>query len=68
MTMVPTLGTPSEAAKAIARALDLNLIAPQMEGLITFDGSHLDESSSERWSTAFMEVAGSQIQTCLDES
>lgn len=68
MTMVPTLGTGTETAEAIAAALEVNLITPHLEGLITFDGSHLDGPSSERWSAAFMDAAGSQIQTCLDES
>ncbi len=68
MTIVPTLATGIETARAVATALGVNLVAPELDGLITFDGLHLDESSSERWSAAFIDAAGPQIRTCLSES
>jgi hypothetical protein len=58
-------GTSVGTAKAIAAALDLPLIAPQPEGLMTFDGSHVDRPSAERWSSAFIEAAGPSIEKCL---
>jgi hypothetical protein len=65
LTMVPSVNTPIGTAKAIAQALGRKLVAPELAGLITFDGSHLDQDSAERWSTAFMAAAGPQIRKCL---
>jgi hypothetical protein len=42
-----------------------DFIAPSLDGLLTFDGSHLDEPSAERWSAAFFEEAGPRIAKCL---
>lgn len=64
-----TLGATSMGtAKAIAEGLGHKLVAPELSGLTTFDGSHLDPQSAERWSAAFIEAAGPQIQQCLDDS
>jgi hypothetical protein len=52
--------------KVIANALGLSLIAPELPGLTTFDGSHLDRPSAERWSQAFLEEASPRIRDCLD--
>jgi hypothetical protein len=81
LTLVPTAdhsadrrfwGTPGATsigtAKAIAGGLGKNLIAPELTGLATFDGSHLDPQSAERWSVAFTEAAGPPIRQCLAES
>jgi hypothetical protein len=69
LTSVPTgaraLGTKSGTADAIATALELNLVAPVLDGLQTFDGTHLDRPSAERWSAAFFEAAAPQIRRCL---
>ncbi len=56
----------SGTAKAIASALGLSLVAPELAGLTTFDGSHLDRPSAERWSQAFFEQASPKIRDCLD--
>jgi hypothetical protein len=56
----------SGTAKAIANALGLSLIAPELPGLTTFDGSHMDRPSAERWSQAFLEEASPRIRDCLD--
>ena len=58
-------GTSVGTAKAIASALGLPLVAPQPEGLTTFDGSHVDRVSAEKWSSAFMGAAASSIEKCL---
>jgi hypothetical protein len=43
LTMVPTVGTQIGTAKAIASGFGLKLVTPgRMEGLQTYDGSHLD--------------------------
>ena len=67
LTVVPTVKTGVGTAKAIAAALGLNLVAPRLAGLITFDRSHLDPESAQRWSAAFLEEAGPQIRKCLKE-
>jgi hypothetical protein len=51
---------------AIAAKLGHDLLAPQIDGLLTFDGSHLDEASAERWSAAFLREAGPRIRRCVD--
>jgi hypothetical protein len=66
LTIAPWNATRWAEANAIADALSLNLIAPDLEGLATFDGSHLDSPSRERWATAFFEAAGPQIRQCLN--
>lgn len=60
-------GTSVGTAKAIAAALGLPLIAPQPDHLTTFDGSHLDRSSAERWSSAFIAAAAPSIEKCLGQ-
>jgi hypothetical protein len=68
LTMVPTVETEIGNANAIARALGMDLIAPEnMERIQTFDGSHLDQPSAERWSRAFLQAASSRIQSCLEK-
>jgi hypothetical protein len=67
LTIVPTVKTPAGTARATALALGLNLVAPRPAGLTTFDGSHLDPESAQRWSAAFLEEAGPQIRQCLNE-
>lgn len=67
-TLVPTVDTPYAASSAIAKALNVQLIAPRSDDLLTFDGSHLDHRSAERWSAAFFEAAGPKIRACLNSS
>lgn len=68
LTMVPTFKTKRVAAEAIASELGLPLISPRMDGLFTFDGSHLERASAERWSAAFLQAAGSQIRQCIGQT
>lgn len=68
LTIVPTVATKRAEATAIAARLGHDLLAPQLDGLRTFDGSHLDEASAERWSAAFLREAGPRIRRCLDAS
>jgi hypothetical protein len=37
------------------------------QGLQTFDGSHLDQPSAERWSQAFFQAVGSRARSWIDE-
>jgi hypothetical protein len=66
LTIVPTVETKRAEATAIAAKLGHPLLAPQIDDLHTFDGSHLDEASAERWSAAFFRQAGPLIQRCVD--
>ena len=65
LTIVPTVATKRDEAKAIAARLGFALAAPRVEGLRTFDGSHLDEASAARWSAAFLQEAGPQLRRCV---
>ena len=66
LTLVPTVATKRVEAMAIAQRLGLDLVAPRLDGLRTFDGSHLDAASAQRWSVAFFDEAGPKIRKCLD--
>ena len=68
LTKVPSVGTNLKSAEAVAHALAMDLITPELVGLETMDGSHLDEQSAERWSSAFFQKAGAQIRKCLSNS
>jgi hypothetical protein len=68
LTMVPTDRTHSATARAIANSLGATFIAPEPDKLTTFDASHLDHSSADRWSKAFFEIAGPQIRRCVGKT
>ena len=57
-----------ETAADVAKELGVSFVPATLDGLQTFDGSHLDQSSAERWSEAFFQVAGPQILKCLKDS
>ena len=66
-TLVPEVGTKVGDANAIAAALGMKLVTPDVpEGLQMMDGHHLDGPSSERWSQAFFKAVGPQIRSCLE--
>jgi hypothetical protein len=66
LTMVPTVGTKIGNVRAVAKSLGASFITPEgVDGLRTFDGSHLDKPSAELWSRAFLEAASSKIHSCL---
>jgi hypothetical protein len=64
LTLVPSPTTRRAEAEAIAEALAMPLIAPKIDDLTTFDDTHLDARSAERWSSAFLEAAGPRIRQC----
>jgi len=64
VTIVPTVLTKRQEAATIAEELGLRFVAPQVEGLQTWDGSHLDGPSATRWATEFFRVAGPLIRAC----
>jgi hypothetical protein len=54
------------SAAALADALGMELISPELSGLHTIDNSHLDPPSAERFSAAFIASAGPRLLSCLD--
>ena len=66
LTYVPPKDSDRATAAALAKALGLGLISPQLEGLQTFEGEHLAPESAERFVTAFLEVSGPRLRDCLD--
>jgi hypothetical protein len=65
-TTSPTVGTRLANSRAIASALHIPLMVPaNIDGLNTSDRVHLDAPSVERWSRAFLDVAGDRIRECL---
>ena len=68
LTMVPRDGTKVGDANAIAAALGMKLVTPDVpEELQMMDGHHLDGPSAERWSQAFFKAAGPEIQSCIEK-
>ena len=69
LTIIPTsdqsIRTEAGTARAIADSLGLQYVAPQPAGLKTFDSSHLDRASAERWSSEFITAAGPILRRCL---
>lgn len=68
LTWVPD-STPSpfdnmDTAAAIASRLGTRFIMPQLDGLVTYDGSHLDSPSAERWSAAFLDQLAPILSEC----
>jgi hypothetical protein len=67
LTDVPYPKTQIGNSQAIAAGAGLPLIAPNVDGLNTSDGYHLDRLSADRWSKAFFEAAGPEIRSCLEK-
>ncbi len=64
ITHVPD-GIARSQAAAIAKRLGSPFISPQLDGLGTSDGSHLDSESAERWSMAFLAALEPVLKGCL---
>jgi hypothetical protein len=65
LTNAPYPETKMGNASAIASGVGLPLVAPELDGLSTSDGYHLDRASADRWARAFLEAAGPEIRSCL---
>ena len=68
LTNTPQSGTTLGTARALAAPLDLPLVAPTVDDLHTFDGSHLDRDSAARWSESFMEALAPHLRRCLEDA
>jgi hypothetical protein len=68
LTNVPYPETKMGNAEAIAAGAGLPLVVPpEMDGLNTTDGYHLDRPSADRWARAFLQLAGPEIRSCLEK-
>jgi hypothetical protein len=52
-------------ADRLGKLFQLPVVIPQLENLSMIDNEHLDKSSAERWSAAFLHDAGPLIDRCL---
>ena len=66
LTYVPSTDNNRLLANALASALGMALIAPQGEGLVTMDGSHLDPPSAQVFTADFLAAAGPRLAQCLN--
>ena len=66
LTIVPTVKTGVGTAKAVAAALGMNLVAPRLPGLITFDRSTSTRKARNGGPQHFLNEAGPQIRKCLE--
>lgn len=67
LTVTPRTGTPTAFAKKLASKLQLPLLIPQLDNLVTIDHSHLDKQSAERWSNAFIEQFDGYARRCVGD-
>ncbi len=65
LTVTPRTGTPLKFAQALADRLQLPLVTPQLDSLLTIDHSHLDKDSAMRWSSAFIEGFDQYVDACI---
>lgn len=65
-TYVPPRESDRATIESLAEAVGVPFVSPQLEDLRTFDGSHLDRDSAQRFTTAFFEEAAPLIRQCLD--
>lgn len=68
LSYVPARENHRTTASALASALGYDLISPRLSQLRTFDSSHLDQASANRFAKAFMDALGPQLAPCLSAS
>ena len=66
-TYVPPKVSDRATIQSLAAAVGVSFVSPQLEDLRTFDGSHLDRDSAQRFATAFFEEAAPHLNRCLAE-
>ncbi len=65
-TSIPAPNSTRALARKLAERLNVRYVAPALTGLSTFDGSHLDLESANRWAEAFFAEAGPMLRNCTD--
>lgn len=55
-------------AKALAQSVGAQFILPNLAGIVTLDGSHLEQQSAERWSAAFLQEYAPIMERCVNPS
>ena len=65
-TYVPPHESDRATIELLATEVEVAFVSPQVEGLQTFDGSHLDRQSAQRFTSAFFEEAAPLLKRCLD--
>ena len=60
LTHAPFPNTKMGNVEAIAAGVGLPLVAPELDGLNTSDGYHLDRASADRWARAFLRGGGAR--------
>jgi hypothetical protein len=63
--IVPSNGAAVELARSMAADLRAPFVFPRVDGLFSFDGSHLVPESSERWAAEFVKALDPAIDGCL---
>ena len=64
LTVVPHEAMREVFARELARRLGVRWSSPRVEGLETFDRSHLSRDSAERWSSALLDDISPLIEDC----
>lgn len=68
VTAVPGLSADSRrVATAVAQAIGGVAILPEVAGLASLDGDHLNAASAEAWSAAFLRDADAALTACLSD-
>lgn len=67
LTYVPHKRSERATAAALAKELGVEFVSPKLSDLRTFDGSHLEPKSAERFAKAFVEAAGPSILQCIKQ-
>jgi hypothetical protein len=69
LTVTPNLDfDQSEQTRLIALHIHATALIPQLDGLSSLDGFHLDKVSNERWSAAFFDGLDAAAKGCFDYS
>ena len=64
LTMAPNPHTSPIMGRRVAEALGIDFIFPEVDGIATFDKSHMHPESAEIWSSAFLEAAEDSFARC----
>lgn len=64
-TSMPSPHSTRALAKDLATKLGVEFIAPNLTDLKTFDKTHLDVESANRWAKAFFSEADAKIHNCI---